>query len=566
MRRYENPVHIIQVDHADEIEAAFRDIKSFQQQGYYLAGFTAYELGYALEPKLLTLMPETLSMPLLKFGVFEDYSETRIAETSSPELDVSLGLSPSWSPEDYAKRFNRVIDYIKAGDVYQINLTFPIFGTYQGTGEALYKALRHRQLGRYGGIVSLGGPEILSLSPELFFKTDGQDIMMRPMKGTARRQADPVQDAALRDAMKVDLKSRAENLMIVDLLRNDVSRIAQPGSVKVPELFSLETYATLHQMTSLVQAKMGPGMGFRDIFPSLFPCGSITGAPKIRAMEIIRELEDTPRGAYCGAIGYIDPDGDTCFNVAIRTLTLDKGKVTYNVGGGVVLDSLAHDEYEEALLKAKVLAASDPDLIETLRWVPGAGGLRADRHVARMIRSAKALGYPVSRSGLENALLGIQAKCAQRVRLVLNSDGQIIVETADFEPVMEKWNISLSRKPLTPEVQETRYKVSERHFYDGERRRVSAITGCHEVLFCNAKEEICEGSFTSLFAEIDGRLYTPSLSCGLLPGVLREEMLDCGKAAERTLTLDDLEAADRLFVGNSLRGLIEVILTDHGFH
>lgn len=566
VRRYTAPIKIIKAETIDQVEAAFKALERAHEDGYHLAGCMAYELGYALEPKLAHLMPETLGGPLIQFGVFDTvHTLDHLPEPEAKDFK-GLSLKPDWNFSAYKTRFDHVMAFIKAGDAYQINLTFPMRGTYEGQAEALYLSLRRKQPGRYGGVISLGGPDIVSLSPELFFQTQRPSIYMRPMKGTARRQADPVQDAALRDAMRADMKSRAENLMIVDLLRNDVSRIAETGSVSVPELFTLETYPTLHQMTSQVQAKLALGTDFRKIIQSLFPCGSITGAPKIRAMEIIQELERSPRGPYCGAMGYIDPNGDMCFNVAIRTLTLNDGQVTYNVGGGLVLDSNAEDEYAECLLKSKVLAATAPDLIETLRWTPDDGALREQRHMARMKRSARALGYPFSKTKFKARIETINAKYPQKTRLLLNPDGDLTLEHSDFEPVIKKWRVSLCKHPLTEAVQETRHKVSHRSFYDRERRRVSALTGCDEVLFLNAQSQLCEGSFTSLFIQKAGQLYTPALSCGLLPGILREELLETHRAQEAVLTLDDLLESERLYVGNSLRGLIEISLIDHNFH
>ncbi len=565
-RWYEMPLHIIQANTPDEVPSALNEIMDYHGQGYHLAGYAAYELGYVLEPKLAGLMPQARAVPLLQFGVFEGF-QTAISDAPLRANPLaSLSLSPEWHEAAYTARFNQVIEYIKAGDVYQINLTFPLIGTYEGSALDLYAALRRRQPGGYGGVVSLGGPDIISLSPELFFKTTGQKIEMRPMKGTARRQADPVQDEAQRQAMRADAKSQAENLMIVDLLRNDLSRISMPGTVKVPELFALETYPTLHQMTSHVTANLNRNVDITDVFRSLFPCGSITGAPKIRAMEIINELEDGPRGAYCGAIGYMDPGGEACFNVAIRTLTLNAGRAVYNVGSGLVLDSRAKDEYAECLLKAKVLAAPGANLIETLRWVPEAGGLRAGRHMARMARSAAALDYPFPKAEFTRALESIAESTPQRVRMVLTAEGTLTCETCEFQPVMSKWKVSLCCPALTLNVQETAHKISARGFYDGQRRRIAAITGCDEVLFFNDKDELCEGSFTSVFVQKVDQLYTPPLSCGLLPGILREEMIESGQAQEAHLTLSDLISAGRIYVGNSLRGLIAVELTDTQRH
>jgi len=360
--------------------------------------------------------------------------------------------------------------------------------------------------------------------------------------------------------MQQEAKSQAENLMIVDLLRNDLSRVSESGSVKVPELYALETYPTLHQMTSRVTSRLRDNTNFADIFKSLFPCGSVTGAPKIRAMEIIDELEERPRGAYCGGLGYIDPDGNACFNVAIRTLILEQGKLRYSVGSGLVLDSEPSDEYAECLLKADVLKPEPIELIETFRWEPESGGLRLPLHKTRMKDAAKALGYPFDEAALEAALLPLEAyKTPQRVRLTLNAKGRFNFTHADYVP-LTGLKISLSKYPLTLQFQNTAQKISHRQFYDGERERLKALTGGNEVLFLNADGNLTEGSFTSLFIEKDGQLLTPPLSAGLLPGILRQDLLKAGRAHEKTLTPDMLEQADAIYLGNSLRGLIPATL------
>ena len=559
LRHYKNPVSIIEAYTPDQLLSAFSKLEKYHTDGYYIAGYMAYETGFVLEPSLSHLMPETRTGPLLQFGIFKSY-DTQETFVEQKIQVPPLTLHPDWNEAEYTTRFNTVIDYITAGDVYQINLTFPLRGCYDGDSRTLYASLRHRQAGRYGGVISLGGPEIISLSPELFFKKTDTQIMMHPMKGTVRRQSDPVQDAALRDAMREDVKSQAENLMIVDLLRNDLSRIATRGSVKVPELFALETYPTLHQMTSKVSAKLQDGLSFAEMFKSLFPCGSVTGAPKIRAMEIIHELETAPRGAYCGSLGYIDPDGDACFNVAIRTLTLEKEKLTYNVGSGVVLDSRAADEYAECLLKAKVVATPGPDLIETFRWEAGIGAIRIDRHLARLTRSAEELGYPCDLTKIKTEIDNINGLSSLRVRLTLSELGHVHIETTSYKTTSKPWTVSLCASALTPDVQETRHKVSERAFYDWQRQRIQAKTHCDEVLFFNEHDELCEGSFTSVFLEMNDGIYTPPLSSGLLPGILREELIKTGQAKERVLRQADLSIADKVYVGNSLRGLIPVAL------
>jgi para-aminobenzoate synthetase component I len=333
-----------------EVPAALVALDAALAEGAWIAGYASYELGYAFEGRLAPLVP-VHRLPLLEFGVF-DAPEPVVAASPGGELGP---FEPAWDFPAYREAFERVAEYIRAGDIYQANLTLPLRGRWRGEPAVLAAALARRQPVGHGALVSLPGSTLVSRSPELFFALDGHGgIEARPMKGTAPRGADPLRDAALRDALASDAKNRAENLMIVDLLRNDISRIAEIGSVRVPELFAIESYATVHQMVSGVRGRLLPGTSFSAVLAALFPCGSVTGAPKLRAMEIIRELEPWPREAYCGAIGWAAPDGRAAFNVAIRTLVLhEDGEAVLNVGGGVVADSTARAEYEEALWKAR---------------------------------------------------------------------------------------------------------------------------------------------------------------------------------------------------------------------
>lgn len=346
---------------AADVPAAFARMQAAKDAGKWLAGFASYELGYALEPKLADRMPEGRRSPLMCFGVFDGPDEAAtaalLAKIEAEQDRAKLSApTPVWDEATYTKAFNQVADYIASGDFYQTNLTFPMWAEWSGTPEGLFGALSRVQPVNYGGIVNLGeGPVLVSRSPELFYRVDANGVIStRPMKGTVPRGKTEAEDAELKAFLQGDEKNRAENLMIVDLLRNDISRVAELGSVKVPELFTVESYATVHQMTSLVQAQMRDGVSIGEMFTALFPCGSITGAPKIRAMQVINDLEDAPRDIYCGSIGWIAPDGASAFNVGIRTLSLDAdGRARLNVGGGVVYDSTAPSEYEEALWKAR---------------------------------------------------------------------------------------------------------------------------------------------------------------------------------------------------------------------
>lgn len=347
---------VISAHRPEDVPAAMAALEQAQAEGFWLAGFASYELGYVYSSKLRDLMPAARQAPLLQFGVFEG-PEPYAFEEGAAAAGLSE-LRPEWSEPYYMRAFAALHALICAGDIYQGNLTFALRGAWHGSLPALYARLRARQAAPHGAYVDLGGDVLLSRSPELFFAVDAARRMVtRPMKGTAPRGGDAAADAAEIAWLKGSEKNRAENLMIVDLLRNDMSRVSKIGSVKVPDLFTVESYETLHQMTSTVTSELLDGVGIGEVFAALFPCGSITGAPKIRAMQVLRDLETGARDAYCGAIGWIAPDGAMQFNVAIRTLICGAdGSVRLNVGGGIVYDSAPQDEYREALLKGRFAA------------------------------------------------------------------------------------------------------------------------------------------------------------------------------------------------------------------
>jgi aminodeoxychorismate synthase component I len=365
---FDAPREIIVARNAGEVAEAFARMEAASREGLHLAGYASYELGYALEPKFAARPWPESRTPLLLFGAFAA-PRPYAADFGAANAESRISLEPAWTSEQYAERFQKCRDYIFAGDVYQINLTFPLYGRYDGDPLALYHALRKRQPVAYGGVAALGDETIVSLSPEVFFEAHrlvsatgaplGRSIRARPMKGTAQRGFMPPEDMARAKYLVEDEKSRAENLMIVDLLRNDLSRLAEIGSVKVTDLFTVQTYPTLHQMTSGIEARLREGVTLTELFSGLFPCGSVTGAPKIRAMEIIRDLECAARGVYCGSLGVISPEGDMRFNVAIRTLTIfPDHQLVCNVGSAIVADSKAREEYEECLIKARFLTGA----------------------------------------------------------------------------------------------------------------------------------------------------------------------------------------------------------------
>lgn len=356
---FTEPEEIIVADEPEAFFAALTRMEELRRAGKYLAGYMSYEAGFLFEPKLTEFAAERRNVPFLNFGVFSapQPNEGRFSRPASvPQADAFLSDPvPAWTLEEYCQRFERLHGHLSRGDCYQGNLTMPVTARWNGDPLTAFWSLIERQPVKYGALVDLGGPILLSRSPELFFAVDAQGfIETHPMKGTTPRGANAQEDRAIIAAMLEDEKTLAENRMIVDLLRNDISRITEVGSLDVPRLFDIETYPTVHQMVSHVRAKLLPDMTVEDIFAALFPCGSVTGAPKMWAMKILRALEETPRDAYCGAIGFMSPDGEMRFSVAIRTLTLfDDGRAVFNVGGGIVFDSDAEAEYDECLLKSK---------------------------------------------------------------------------------------------------------------------------------------------------------------------------------------------------------------------
>ncbi len=567
---FAQPEHVVVAREPAEVAAALDDIGAGLAQGLHAAGFLSYELGYLFEDRLTPLIPPGRTQPLIWMGLFAApetigsrdvpaWLDARIAGTHAV-TDKGLSIAR----RDYVDRFDRCIDYIATGDVYQINLTLKHRFDLEGDPLSLYRELRSRQRVKYGALIGADDFRVLSMSPELFFRRDGRHLFARPMKGTAPRGRTPDEDVRLTQDLHSDDKQRAENLMIVDLLRNDLGRIAEIGTVHVTDLFTVETYRTVHQMTSGIEARLREGVSLRDTLRALFPCGSITGAPKVRAMEIIRELETEPRGVYCGAIGRIAPNGDAQFNVAIRTLWIDAdGKGEMGIGSGIVADSRADSEFEECLLKARFLTGRrDPfELIETIRWTKGEGLYLLDRHMQRLAASAAHFGFRFDEGTIRATLHTKTAKLegeAAMVRLLLSEDGAAKITASEIVlPTAETvWRYVVSDMRIDRSDPFFYHKTTRRQFYDREWERQRALTGADEVLFLNRQGELAEGSRTNLFVERGGVLLTPPISSGLLAGTLRAELLASGRASEAILRMQDLADADAVWLGNSVRGLI----------
>jgi len=560
-RLYRNPLEIVRADAVDEVVGALDRLAVAQARGFHAAGFISYEAGNALEGRLCSPRASEGAQdrisPLLWFGLFDAYREIApvdvLAHLPAPNTAWIGAPVPRLTASDYATAIGIVQAYLAAGDIYQANLTFACDAPFEGHPLALYAGLRTRAEAGYGGVVYTGTEWLLSLSPELFFTLDNRTLTTKPMKGTSRRAGDDVSEIA---ALVDDPKQRAENLMIVDLLRNDLSRVATPGSVMVPALFDVESYPTVHQMTSTITAQLRAGLAATDVLRAIFPCGSITGAPKIRAMEIISEVERAPRGAYTGSIGRIDANGDAAFNVAIRTLHIRDSaqSATIGLGSGIVADSGAEAEWQECADKGAFVASPVRfDLIETMRFDPDGGITLLDGHMARLSASAKLFGFVFNRHEVRNALQAatIRHVGVRKLRLRLSRSGGLAIEIGALpttpDGVVE---VAIAPLPVSPADFRLRHKTTDRAFYDAARR----ASGAFEVLFTDPHGFLTEGSFTNIFIPRDGVLLTPKAERGLLPGVFRAALLATGDAVEADLTLDDLGAG--FFVGNALRGLI----------
>lgn len=569
-RLYTGCREVVRADSPGEVAGAIDALDRLTAGGLYAGGLLAYEAGLALEPALAPLAANRGEGPLAWIGGFARMVPLSGAEVAALLPDPAgawIGPARPMIPYSvYRRQFEAVHRHILAGDLYQMNLTFPAEVTVEGGALAAYAALRMRARAGFSALLWTGEEWLLSLSPELFFEIEGPMIRARPMKGTAPRLSDPAADRAAADALASDAKQRAENLMIVDLMRNDLSHVAEPGSVQVPGLFVVERYPGVHQMVSRIEARLTPGKTPGAVMRALFPCGSVTGAPKIAAMRAIAAIEPHPRGAYTGAIGVVAPGGDALFNVAIRTLSLKDGAgvARMGLGSGIVADSRPDSEYAECLDKAAFLTLGQPrfDLIETMAFTPADGIPLIERHLERMRTSARRLGFSFDRHAARNEIQAATFRLNQaaRIRLLLAPGGALAIEVAPM-PTAPAEPVGVAAVPLPVDSTDFRlaHKTTLRGFYDAAR----SDSVCFEVLFTRPDTRLTEGSFTNLFVPgADGVLRTPPLTDGLLPGVLRAELVETGRAVEASLTVADL--AQGFYIGNALRGLIRAQLVAPG--
>jgi para-aminobenzoate synthetase/4-amino-4-deoxychorismate lyase len=592
-RIFSAPVRVCVANTAAEIDGLFREINAAVEGGLTAAGFFSYECGNIFEPKS-GLRASRPGHPLAWFGIYErayrfdhetgtfpdgepaELANFRVSGEKPDAVDVEASLA--LAEKQYAERIAAIHEWIRAGDVYQLNFTAPYRVRVRGSVAALYARLRERQPVEYGAFLHWStGRRILSFSPELFFRVDednsGRRITTKPMKGTAARGRTTGEDRERAEWLRSDLKNRSENVMIVDLLRNDLGRVAKFGSVRVEAMFAVERHPTLWQMTSTVTAELRAEIGYEEIFRALFPCGSITGAPKVRAMQLLAGLEEQPRGVYTGAIGYFSPRR-TVFSVAIRTLELDGNTGIMGVGSGIVIDSDAGEEYKECLLKAEFLTGSGgrfPErlqLIETMLWEDGFPLL--ELHLDRLMDSAEYFDFACERETVKAALMGYALEFKEgsqrRVRLLVDREGCMDIgdeavkkdsgedSGRDAKPV----RVCVSRERTDAKDRMLYHKTTDRRFYQ-EAFKVAVNHGFADVLFMNQRGEVTEGAISNVFIEKEGRWLTPPVESGLLAGVYRRYLLETrALVEERVLYPEDLRRANAVYVSNAVRGLRKV--------
>ncbi|MHB9110206.1 MAG: aminodeoxychorismate synthase component I [Armatimonadota bacterium] len=552
--RFASPERVVIAARPAQVLEALHEIETAVDRGWYAAGMLSYEASPAFDEAFVTHAPGPL--PVLWFGLYREPEVLSHLPAAEGQFHVTRWL-PSVSQETYRAAIARVKEYIAAGDTYQVNYTLRMRSAFGGDPWSLFTALHRAQRGAYSACLDLGRHVICSASPELFFRLSGQEIVTRPMKGTAPRGLSWPDDEARARELQASEKNRAENVMIVDMIRNDLGRIARTGTVKVRSLFDIERYPTLLQLTSTVAAETAVPVS--EVFRALFPCASITGAPKVRTMEIIAELEDSPRGVYTGCIGWWAPGRQAQFNVAIRTVHVDReaGRVEYGVGGGIVWDSVDRDEYRECEVKACVLYAESPEfrLLETLLWIPGRGYFLLDRHLRRLADSGRYFGFRVDveeiRMRLEAAAAELTAQ-RHRVRLLVDEEGGAQIETYPLSRAFprEPWKVALASTPVDPRDRFLYHKTTHRAVYDAAR---AEHPGCDDVILYNERGEVTESALANIIVRFGNDLITPPVECGLLAGTYRAHLLDRGCLREGIITLDDLHRADAVYLINSVR-------------
>lgn len=545
--RFSQPLRVLTAREEGQVAGVLDAAQQAAEAGHYAVGWVSYEAAHAFDAAL-THYPAG-DLPLAQFGIFETFQPV-----TAGLGEVPLALSPDTSRAEFETAIDQIKGFLERGDSYQVNYTHRLEGTVEASARSVFWSLVRAQRSAYATLIETDERAICSISPELFFEKKADRIRMQPMKGTRPRGRYPGEDAQNLASLRDSEKDRAEILMIVDMIRNDLGRIARPGSIQVEQLFSVRKLPTVWQQVSDVSAETRAGL--RDIFAALFPCASVTGAPKARTMQIIREIEKSARGVYTGAIGLLSPGGDARFSVAIRTLTIDRKTATasYGVGGGIVWDSVAGLEWQECRHKARVLTFRRPDfrLLETMRYDPGQGITLESLHRDRMQASADYFDFVFSDRRWSDCLAGLTGNEPLRVRLLLSEDGQMELQQAPLVLADGELRLRLASAPVSSEDVFLFHKTTHREVYERAR---GLAADCDDVLLYNERGELTETTIANLFLEIDGELLTPARDCGLLAGTYRQQLLNEGRAREAVLTREQLFQADRLYVANAVQGL-----------
>lgn len=570
---FSNPIAEISCLELENIKAAFTELEDYISRGYYAAGFISYEAGFSFEENLKRLKTGS-GFPLLWFGIYKKPMIFRhdrnidFMRFKKSLYDVS-NLRMNISERDYINNIRKIKDFIRRGDTYQVNYTFKYKFNFSGSALSLYHDLREKQSVSYSAFIKSGGFSILSLSPELFFRKNKNTIEVRPMKGTFDRGVNLEEDRRNIEALRESLKNRSENVMIVDLLRNDLGRVSKFGTVRTLRLFEVERYETLLQMISIVKGRLRENTRLYDLFKAIFPSGSVTGAPKINTMRIINSLETEPRNIYTGSIGFIAPDKESVFNVAIRTILINnktkKGEM--GIGSGIVYDSDPRKEFQECKLKANFITRPGEtfNLIETILWQPSKGYFLLKFHLDRLLDSAEYFNFRCDRNHVINELKKIEKKFKKtydhRVRLLLSKDGEVKTSFSRARGLKKTEKVKFSNKRISSKDIFFYHKTTNRKLYDNELKKWRK-KGYFDVIFSNKKNQITEGAISNIIIKKGEIYYTPPISCGLLDGVYRRHLLRGGKIPlkEKILYKSDIRNADKLYMINSVRGMAEAAL------
>ncbi|MCA1012755.1 aminodeoxychorismate synthase component I [Halobacillus halophilus] len=555
-KRFADPERIVSAETIEQVEQAFFEVEQALQQGYYAAGFVSYEAAPAFD-EALQVHPDS-EWPLVWFGIFNEPVSSGLS-SHSESFQVSDWLMEG-DYSQYKEGISEIKKAIKRGETYQVNYTTRLKADFSGNEYAFYRQLANAQKSSYSAYINTGTHQLLSASPELFFRIDDGTITTKPMKGTAPRGRFLVEDEKRKADLLRSEKERSENLMIVDLLRNDLGRIALPGSVHVPELFEVETYPTVHQMTSTIKGQLDGSFSMWEVFQALFPCGSITGAPKVRTMEYIRELERSPREVYCGAIGYMTPEKEAVFNVPIRTVMLNNGTAAYGTGGGVTWESTSEGEYKEIHTKAKLLTETVPQfrLLETMRLDDGRIPL-LPYHLKRVQNSSDYFGFKVDQALLLRKIreiISLYRDGGHKVRMLVDQEGNPVIECTPLEEFPSALEAELADHPVDEEDPFLFHKTTHRKVYEEHQKKGKM------VLLWNRIGELTEFTIANLVVKCNGEFYTPPISCGLLSGTYRKKLVDEGVLKERVLRKEELEEFQEIWMINSVRGWIRVHLVE----